>query len=98
MAFRGGLGPVFAYEWLTATRRWQMYAGRAGFVGLLLVGLVFVWANGFPNGASLPTYRAQAEIGELVWFGVGDDWASLAPSLAEAIFPDLMARGILSWP
>lgn len=39
--------------------------------------------------------RAQAEIGELVWFGAGDDWGELAPSLAEAIFPDLMARGIL---
>jgi 8-oxo-dGTP diphosphatase len=41
--------------------------------------------------------RAQSEIGELVWFGAGDDWAMLAPSLAEAIFPDLMAHGILAW-
>jgi 8-oxo-dGTP diphosphatase len=40
--------------------------------------------------------RAQSEIGELVWFGAGDDWAALAPSLAEAIFPDLRARGILN--
>jgi 8-oxo-dGTP diphosphatase len=39
--------------------------------------------------------RAQSEIGELVWFGADDDWTGLAPSLAEAIFPDLMARGIL---
>lgn len=39
--------------------------------------------------------RAQSEIGELVWFGAGDDWAGLAPSLAAAIFPDLIARGIL---
>ena len=29
MAFRGWLGPVFAYEWLTAVRCWQMYAGRS---------------------------------------------------------------------
>jgi 8-oxo-dGTP diphosphatase len=41
--------------------------------------------------------RALAEIGELVWFGVDGDWARLAPSLAEAIFPDLMARRILTW-
>lgn len=41
--------------------------------------------------------RAQSEIGELVWFGEGDDWAELAPSLREKVFPDLMARGILSW-
>jgi ABC-type transport system involved in multi-copper enzyme maturation permease subunit len=43
MAHRGGLGPVFAFEWLTATRRWQMYALRSGFVGLLLLGLGVVW-------------------------------------------------------
>jgi 8-oxo-dGTP diphosphatase len=41
--------------------------------------------------------HAQSEIGELVWFGAGDDWAKLAPSLAELIFPDLIARGILHW-
>jgi len=41
--------------------------------------------------------RAQAEIGELVWFGAHDDWTRLAPSLAEAVFPDLMARGLLRW-
>jgi len=41
--------------------------------------------------------RAQAEIGELVWFGSGNDWGALAPSLAEAIFPDLIARRILTW-
>jgi 8-oxo-dGTP diphosphatase len=39
--------------------------------------------------------RAQSEIGELAWFGVADDRALLAPSLAELIFPDLIARGIL---
>ncbi len=42
--------------------------------------------------------RAQSEIEELVWFGAGDDWAGLASSLAEKIFPDLITRGILSWP
>jgi 8-oxo-dGTP pyrophosphatase MutT (NUDIX family) len=40
---------------------------------------------------------AQSEIGELVWFGAGDDWSQLAPSLAQAIFPDLIARGILQF-
>jgi len=39
--------------------------------------------------------RAQSEIGELVWFGAGDDRAMLAPSLADLIFPDLAKRGIL---
>jgi 8-oxo-dGTP pyrophosphatase MutT (NUDIX family) len=40
--------------------------------------------------------HAQAEISELVWFGSNDDWGQLAPSLIELIFPDLMARGILT--
>jgi 8-oxo-dGTP pyrophosphatase MutT (NUDIX family) len=40
--------------------------------------------------------QAQSEIGELVWFAAGDDWKLLAPSLAEAVFPDLIARGILT--
>lgn len=40
--------------------------------------------------------RAQSEIGELIWFGAGDDWAILAPSLAKVIFPDLIARGIFT--
>jgi 8-oxo-dGTP diphosphatase len=41
--------------------------------------------------------RAQSEIGELVWFGDGDDWNTLAPSLAQAIFPDLIGRKLLTW-
>lgn len=36
----------------------------------------------------------QSEIAELVWFAATDDWSQLAPSLAEAIFPDLLTRGI----
>ena len=43
MPARWGLGPVFAYEWLTATRRWQMYAVRALFVGVLFVAVLIVW-------------------------------------------------------
>ena len=43
------------------------------------------------------TPRAHAEIAQLVWFGPDDDWSQLAPSLREAIFPDLVGRGILSW-
>ena len=38
---------------------------------------------------------ACAEIGELVWFGAGDDEALLAPSLRDSIIPDLRERGLL---
>jgi 8-oxo-dGTP pyrophosphatase MutT (NUDIX family) len=41
--------------------------------------------------------HAESEIGELVWFGAGDDQALLAPSLTFLIFPDLVKRGILGW-
>jgi 8-oxo-dGTP diphosphatase len=41
--------------------------------------------------------HAEAEIGELVWFGVGDDQTMLAPSLTFLIFPDLITRGLLNW-
>ena len=39
---RLGPGPVFVYEWLTTTRRWRLYALRAGFVFLILLGLLFI--------------------------------------------------------
>ena len=35
-----GLGPVFAYEWLIASRRWQGYALRSAFVLFLLAALL----------------------------------------------------------
>jgi ABC-type transport system involved in multi-copper enzyme maturation permease subunit len=40
-----GLGPVFAYEWLTGSRRWQGFALRSLFVTLLLTALVVIWAS-----------------------------------------------------
>lgn len=43
------------------------------------------------------TPMARREIHELVWFAQDDDWATLAPSLAERIFPDLIQRGLLPW-
>ena len=33
------MNPVFAYEWITSTRRWQSYAARSCFVAALLGGL-----------------------------------------------------------
>jgi ADP-ribose pyrophosphatase YjhB (NUDIX family) len=40
---------------------------------------------------------ARSEIAELVWFGERDDYFQLAPSIANKILPDLLARGILPW-
>jgi hypothetical protein len=43
MRKRWGIGPVFAYESLLNTRRWQVYAGRSLFVLIMLIGMVIVW-------------------------------------------------------
>src|SRR6516164_891085 len=57
-----GLGPVFAYEWLTASRRWQGYALRSLLVLLLLLGLSGVWL-GSHDGAGELSIQQVAEIG-----------------------------------
>src|SRR4051812_24825068 len=65
MAMRGwpGLGPVFASEWLTASRRWQGYALRSSLVLLLLLGLSGVWL-GSHDGAGELSIQQVAEIGQ----------------------------------
>src|SRR5262245_58190180 len=45
MDLRIGTGPVFAWEWLRASRRWQIYAVRAAFVLILLAGLIIYWMD-----------------------------------------------------
>src|SRR5262245_6551293 len=64
MVTRGwpGLGPVFAYEWLTASRRWQGYALRSLLVLLLLLGLSGVWLGSL-DGARELSVQQVAEIG-----------------------------------
>jgi ABC-type transport system involved in multi-copper enzyme maturation permease subunit len=59
MARLPGPGPVFVYEWLTASRRWQAYATRAAFVGCLLAAIGTVW-EATAAGAPLAV-RAQSE-------------------------------------
>jgi ABC-type transport system involved in multi-copper enzyme maturation permease subunit len=57
----GWFGPVFAYEWLTTSRRWQVYAGRSLFVVVLLLGLSSVWVA---HVAAAPlTIGQMAEMG-----------------------------------
>ncbi len=63
---RLGPGPVFAYEWLTTSRRWQFYALRVGFVGAILIGMMLVWhsshgASGPPERVSIQTMARYAE-------------------------------------
>jgi ABC-type transport system involved in multi-copper enzyme maturation permease subunit len=62
MARGFGPGPVFAYEWLTTSRRWQIYAGRSLFMGVLLAALVSVWALQVA-GRQFATLADVAEVG-----------------------------------
>lgn len=63
MADCWGLGPVFALEWLTTTRRWQVYAGRALFVGTLLIALSSVWVA-HASGRGTLSIQDLASIGQ----------------------------------
>src|SRR3954470_25041580 len=64
MARRVGLGPVFAFEWLMATRRWQAYAMRSLTVLLLLGAMALIWYQA-PTGQTTAavTIVQQAEVG-----------------------------------
>jgi ABC-type transport system involved in multi-copper enzyme maturation permease subunit len=72
MRTRWGLGPVFVYEWLTASRRWQMYALRALFVALLFLAVVIVWYNEAEpslRGATVADRNAHARAGVALFYG-----------------------------
>ncbi len=62
MRMRWGLGPVFAFESLIAARRWQVYAMRSIYVGLLLVGLTLTWG---PSDRTINGLADAAAIGRL---------------------------------
>jgi ABC-type transport system involved in multi-copper enzyme maturation permease subunit len=63
---RLGLGPVFEVEWLTTSRRWQMYAVRSFFVASILVGMMIVWAGREHSRAT--SARALAAVGESLFY------------------------------
>lgn len=68
MGRRISLGPVFAFDWLTTSRRWQIYAVRAFFVVSLLVALTVVWI-GDASGPARST-RAQARVGQSFFYAI----------------------------
>jgi ABC-type transport system involved in multi-copper enzyme maturation permease subunit len=63
---RLGPGPVFVYEWLTTSRRWQLYGLRAAFVGAILIGMMFVWhqSRTFANPTKAVSIQTLARYGE----------------------------------
>jgi len=59
------LGPVFEFEWLAVSRRWQWYFARSVFALAMLVMLAVVWW-GRSARASVQSVQGQAEVGRQV--------------------------------
>lgn len=76
MALPGiGPGPVFAYEWLVASRRWQMFALRAALVALLLMAFSLAWLTTITNNTNEQQVQSQqrhilANIGENSFYAI----------------------------
>jgi ABC-type transport system involved in multi-copper enzyme maturation permease subunit len=101
MTLRFGLGPVFAYEWLRATRRWTMYAWRAGFVLVLLGGLALVWLVWLAElqRTASSTVQAQVDLAKM-FFGIIECVAVVtvllaAPAATAGVICQEKARGTL---
>src|SRR6185369_4814428 len=63
------MGPVFIYEWVTAARRWQMYALRSLFVAALLFAVMLVWVkNVEPSTQFGPDRKAYEKMGEALFY------------------------------
>jgi ABC-type transport system involved in multi-copper enzyme maturation permease subunit len=84
MTFRWGLGPVFTYEWLTSSRRWQYYAGRSLFIACLLAALVVVWWSEAEQ-ASVLTLSALARVGERYFYAIIGTQLTLVLLVAPAV-------------
>ena len=66
---RWWLGPVFAFEWLVSTRRWQWYAVRSTFAALLLAALVVIMLD--PTASRDPLdIQGLAHLGETFYIAV----------------------------
>ncbi len=76
------MNPVLLYESITFTRRWQAYAARSLFVGMLLGSLLAIWNKAQPPVAF--PIRAMAQIGESFYIGVAGTQLALVMLAAPA--------------
>lgn len=95
-----GLGPVFAYEWIVASRRWQGHALRSLFLLVLLVTLVFV-ENRRAGRTLGPTLGSQAELAETIYLTIAGTQLALLLLVAPAATAGALcvdrARGTLTY-
>ncbi len=69
MPNRIGLGPVYEFERLTQSRRWQVYAMRSGFGLALLITMGVIWfSGGHVTGSN--SFKEYAKIGEAFFLGM----------------------------
>jgi hypothetical protein len=86
---RLGLGPVFAAECVTTSRRWQVYAGRSLLVSSVLAAMTLIWLTRFRN-VQLTSIQENAAIGS----ALVDAIMSVELVLAIAIVPAAAAGAI----
>jgi ABC-type transport system involved in multi-copper enzyme maturation permease subunit len=86
---RWGLGPVFAVECVTTSRRWQVYAGRSLLVASVLAAMTLIWLTRFPGG-QLTTIQENAAVGLALF----DAIMAVELVLAIAIVPAAAAGAI----
>ena len=67
--WRIGLGPVFAYERIAASRRWQGYALRALILSTTLVALLVVWDKS-SHHVGISPIRHYAQMASEIFIGV----------------------------
>jgi ABC-type transport system involved in multi-copper enzyme maturation permease subunit len=93
-----GPGPVFAFELLRLSRRWQTYAGRSLFVAGQLAALVLVWTG--ISGRGPLSIRAQADTGRQFYNAMAAVQLALAllaaPASTAGAFYFERARGTLA--
>jgi ABC-type transport system involved in multi-copper enzyme maturation permease subunit len=66
---RFGTGPVFSYERIASSRRWQVYAARSFMVASLLAAMAVVAGTNGPLSAGAAA-REYAKLGEAYFFGL----------------------------
>jgi ABC-type transport system involved in multi-copper enzyme maturation permease subunit len=66
---RWGPGPVFVYECIADSRRWQFYAARAFVVSALLIGMSAIWW-GHVGSRPIVSIRAMAGLGEYYFYAL----------------------------
>lgn len=69
MDTRIGLGPVYAFERLSGSRRWQTYAFRSLYAGMLLSALTYSWST-IRSDHPFVTIREYASVGTVLAYAI----------------------------